>query len=560
MRKPKGDNARNPKECDSRVRNMDRNKKRSKRDTLDRDYEKQDGSNDPAWYGKYPELLRDSASIPFSWSTGVQIDMGTPATVADVPNKVANFIVPGIQAIMLMPACGSGEGLATPINIAATNVFTSVRRANAGSTNYDAPDLMLYLLAMSSVYSYIVWLERIYAEATLYSQRNRYLPRTLLSAEGVDFDSVSNNLADFRYGINLLINKAASLSVPSDMPAFNRAAFLYQSLYTEGTSIKDQLYMYVPGGFWEYQESAGPGSLSTYLTQAYANAYGNVGIKYEKYDTLIAAGNSMIQKLITSQDINIMSGDILKAYGPERCMKLVTMPEYVPITPVFNIGVLEQMKNAAILQMWGTPPAILQDTDAKYLYSDVQSSMQAPSDPGVNNGWNEFLYQFHSQNSILSTTTEDTTPELVIESTRLMAKCAGMGLSTGSDDTQSYELYCGTEVAIACVYWTLNVDGSASARTFWDNVIEYRSVGSPSDHGTTVVQVANDMALIANFDFHPLFVIVASNGTGLRSNGNISKIVWDVDNYAILTPSDLRRMHEAALMSEFNVPIANINR
>lgn len=207
------------------------------------------GSNDPAWYAASNELLRDSASIPYSWPVGTPIDFHNPLNLTAENRKWA---VPGIQSIQLVPSVGLSDSPSSPINVAANATYAFVRHANAGHSNYDAPDLMLYIMAMSQVYSYICYLQRAYGVATLYAQTNRYLPDALLTAMGCNPGAIRSGLSDFRYGINVLINKAASFAVPAEMTVFNRQAFLYSNIYTEGTSIKDQLYMYNPNGFWQY--------------------------------------------------------------------------------------------------------------------------------------------------------------------------------------------------------------------------------------------------------------------------------------------------------------------
>lgn len=519
------------------------------------------GKNDPQWYGKYPELLRDSASIPFSWSTGTLVDLATSIPNPQGHIQVSGYYVPGVQSLVLMPTIGPASDPTDPANIAATSVFSSVRRANAGSTNYDTPDLMQYLLAVANIYSAITWLERIYSEATLFSQRNRYLPRALMAAEAVDYTSVIQNLADFRYGINVLINKAASLSVPNDMPVFNRYAFLYQNIYTEGDSVKDQLYMYVPGGFHQFVIPAGggPGKLALVSTEIYGNAYANSALPGNTYtyQRLLSFVDSLIAPIISSQDMNIMSGDILKAYGPEGCIKLIALDELRPIAPIFNIGVLEQMKNATIIPMFDESTLDIEQNVATNCLVCKNQVVIPPNEAGYQ------AYKTFSAlntNRLLTTTTKDVTPELTIESTRLMCAPIEQASYISEDQTTRAQITSGTEICVACTWWGMStLTGDLAQTTIISPVLQLFNVGGTAQgfNVTKALTMIDPITRMSNFRFHPIVYPQVWDGGAAVTEQVTRQPIYDLDNYAILTHDDLRRMHEAALLSEYNVPIAN---
>lgn len=534
----------NKKTSETRTMEKDWDSKRDKDELESKKFNPKKSKNDPKWYGVYPELLRDSASIPFSWSTG------TAVTILGRSHQAGTIVIPGIQAMELLPSIGYAESQTDPVNVAATSVYSFVRHANSGSANYDSPDLMLYLLAMSQVYSAITWLERIYAEATLYSQRNRYLPRGLVFAENVDFDDVQQNLADFRYGINLLIHKAASLSVPADMTIFTRHAFLYQNIYTEGTSIKDQLYMYVPAGFWRYQvpTSGGAGSL---VTQPVGRS---LGANVRKVSDLLTFVSGLLNPILQSEDMNIMSGDILKAYGADRCIKLTTLDEIVPIAPIFDIGVLEQMKNADIVWQGNNEPTndVTQNVPTNALVSQPRARIGVNWTSGtVADDVDYATLDMYLQNSIITTTTEDVSPELVMESTRL--KSRGISPSVQQNGNFGYVSVCtGTEFCTQVDYIVMK-SGSPSIGLMLQTNYKQFSLGSTL---TGAIGLAEAYGIISNFDFAPLFQPELYK-TGDVTTYQVADMSWDVDNYAVIDAQTLERMHESALLSEFAVPVVN---
>lgn len=88
---------------------------------------------------------------------------------ARFPSRVADqgrdtFVVPGIMTFMYAPSIGVAFSTdSAAINVAAKNIYAYVRFANSGARNYDAPNLMTYLLALDSAYQIYACGVRLYA-------------------------------------------------------------------------------------------------------------------------------------------------------------------------------------------------------------------------------------------------------------------------------------------------------------------------------------------------------------------------------------------------------------
>lgn len=560
-----------------------------------------DESNDASWYAADPALMRDAASIPFSWATGTPFDLGNVPTFENETSGQSNndHTSPGIQVQYLLPSVGNALYPTDPINIASNSLYAFVRHANSGHANYDAPDLMLYVTAMSNVYSYINFLQRAYGFATLYAQGNRYLPKALLRSNFINAEDVQANLADFRYGINVLINKAASFAIPSDMTLFRRHAFLYQYLYTEGTSIKDQLYMYAPAGFWQFQlddEQAGmlkviPFACTSTNSEEFLDFTTDSSVPlYHTVQSLINYGNQLLDPLIASEDMNIMSGDILKAYTLNGILKLQTLPTEYPLLPVFNIEVLEQMKNATILPAIRSNsngisfvmPDVKQSANKGYLISypsySISNYIAAGTETAatvVTAGLTRLL-EILTENRLITTTTADVSPELIMVNTRLMiAGITGIDITNNSADIA---LYPGSEIPYACCLWYYDYDDESAAvlPALKRANIAYVDVFSPSGTSTNVINANPNVSpnafaflryrmqrhcMIEHFDFHPMIrelVAVNSGATTQPLTVYDLGIAIDIDNYGIATAQDIRRLHETALLSMLKV--ASIGR
>lgn len=496
-------------------------------------------TNDPSWYALNPALIRDAASIPFSWAVGTPIDLSNPLYEGNATRMQS---IPGICTIDIVPGYGRALSPSDPINVAATSIYSFIRHANSGHSNYDSPDLMLYLMAMSQVYSYINFLQRIYGCATLYAQRNRYLPDALLQCQGVDVEDLRTNLANFRYGINILIDKAASLAVPSNMSIFYRHAFLFQNVYVEGSSIKDQLYLMNPAGFHKF----------TLEDETSAGMLEYTSLPYMTVDNMLHYGSDMLARIIQSEDMNIMSGDILKAYGTGGILKLASLSPDYRIVPVNDPLVLSQFKNATAIYGELKNLDIKQDSSHGWLtfcpsvWSKVEGQGKAD------------LARKHSlktlmEKRILSVDTSDPTPELVIEATRLMAVCDDYWIPDESVAQAVVQIHFGSEIATNARMWYYVFDDSGSP------TLQYVSYGYETPALTTSANscalALRRVSMLNMFKFHPamhttIWADGSSEGTVTTAEGYLA---FDVDNYAVLDCDVVKRMHEAALLNQFSV-------
>lgn len=548
------------------------NKYPNKKDREDRStVEEQDSeqgspspTNDPFWYAQSPELLRDAASIPWVAAAGVEQNISTtinPSGVMEEYDPVSQTTSKyhqyqrlnqaGLQIIKLAPTIGFSDEPNSPVNIAANALYTKVRYQNSGSKNYDAPDLMIYCLAMSEVYSALNWLIRTYGVMSMFSQRNRFVPEKLLAAEGISYSSIRDNLASFRYGVNLLITKAASLCVPSTFTLFLRRAFVYSGIYTEGTSMKDQLYMYSPDGFYFYGlDKDGAGCLH------YETRFGRLAGEMDlHYAQLISVVNEMLDAIIQSEDCQVMSGDILKAYGEANVLKLGTLSPDYTVVPTFDIAVLEQMKNAVIFPCYVNTNDILQDATKGYLTCDPTVALHE----SVSNRQTKYF----STAPVITTSTNDPEPAITMENTRLTVVIRQMdeAVQVGEEYWYVFHLLTGTEMPVDIVNLTWLFTDSEVRITYPTRYVAYYSgnyhsnmFGRPGD-----MDMFETLATRMNFKFAPGFWVVkqvASSEAGVDVD-SFTTYVCDLDNFTVQDARVLNNLHETAIMSELDTPVIN---
>lgn len=489
--------------------------------------------NDPAWYASNPEIMRDAASYPFSYNTGAtEIHDASVWTDSAIEFHPADQIA-GVCSLKVHPVVGTAHYATDPVNVAAQSVYSFVRHANSGHSNYDPADLMIYILAMANMYSFLVWAERLYGYALTYDQRNRYLPNELISTNNVQVSSLIDNLANFRFWINTLVAKMVSFAVPATMSIFSRLSFLFSDYYLEGTSIKEQLYQYVPAGFYKFELDS--------------NQLGKLTWKPFNYSTpmtvsdIITYGEDLFNAIWSQEDFGIMSGDILKAYG-DRIIKLAPIPEYYQIVPKFDPIVLTQMKNADIIS--ADISDIAQDpNDGTILQALVPVGISASSKwYGVANTLpaalvsplNKVFMATIKDYRILTVDTDTPTPDIVMEATRLKVvyNTAKAWYVAGTEVVEEVMISSepGTVIPVPpIVLGTINSTGEAQITKAITGMLE----------------------AARNFHYMPRIWLGYGNNDGNKSSG---RQMFDIDNFTLLTYEDVRKLHEAATINMMAVP------
>lgn len=489
--------------------------------------------NDPAWYASNPVLLRDAASYPFSYVTGAS-SIHDPAVwnTDNIESKPVEQ-VPGIASLHVYPTIGTAINATDPINVASQSVYSFVRHANSGHSNYDPADLMLYILAMANMYSFLVWCQRLYGYALTYDQRNRYLPKDLIRTNNVDPDDLTNNLANFRFWINTLIAKMVSFAVPATMSVFSRMSFMYSDYYIEGTSIKEQLYQFVPDGFYKF--GLDDQSMGNLTWEAFDWS------TLMSVDKVMKYGDDLFNAIWSQEDFGIMSGDILKAYG-DNIIKLSQIPESYSMVPKFDAMVLTQIKNANLVRV--KPSRISQSaSDGCILQSLVPVSFTTTDKwYGTNTALgtgdlallNSGMMCVLKDYNILTVDTDQPTPDVVIEATRLKV----------AYDSYKGWFKCGTEMVTKITLTEQpGVDKEIAP-------IIITHIGH-ADDVQEVNSVQDICELARNFHYLPEMWILTRN---VKTNKLLAYSMYDIDNFTVLSSEDVKKLHEAATINMFAVP------
>lgn len=474
-------------------------------------------SNDYTWYYIDDRISASVANIPFNIFPGTREDTGLNCI-----NGVATS-TPGIMEIEYGRICGTSLDSTSAINVACRALYTFVRHQNSGHTNYESPDLMIYVLAMQDVYAKYFEAVRIYKTAMTYTFTNRYVPDGLLRAMRVDPNNIRSNLAQYRAGLNILAAKISSMAVPSVFTAVQRAVYLSSNVFIDSSSIRGQFY--VPTCVYKriFDATADKGGR--------LHCTGRIG-KSRTYTEVLEEIQSMIDIILSDEDMNIMSGDILKAYSKEQCYTLDMVNESETLTPIYDENFLAQLENSSSVALTAADFTIYQE-DGVILSTPHVDIDELPQNvfygPGVQRYFNS-----HKDNPDWKD---------VLDWSRFM-------VSFELDDAGDGYRYLsvGSEVIVAYTIHYLNYESDASSGTWQFREINTISSWDGGDSAETLEHIS-DQILLSQFDWHPIIYYFMS--TTDPALGTIHQYVGktgDLKVYTLVNSDVIKRLNDSAIL------------
>nr|AVX53513.1 putative capsid [Marmot picobirnavirus] len=495
--------------------------------------------NDPEWYAQDPQLLQDAYNLPFANRLGISIPVDVPEDTSTVfpylkPNPT-KWYVPGVYNILLAPVPGISTDNTSAVNVAAKKLFTFIRHANSGASNYQAPDLMHYLLAMDNCYTLWNWLVRLYGVARVYSTRNAYLPESLFRSMRVN-RAIIRTLNDLRAVINQFGAKLSTMKVPSHLSYFKRHAWLFSNVFADSDSAKAQIYLYNPSILYKWVDTTSSEQLP-YL-QPVAIADSSLTSKW-LLDGLAGLVDEFINPIFYSEDFNIMSGDILKAYGEGNCYSIPMIQEDYAVLPVMNREVAMQFENAKIPYGKQTPTGnswrITQSNDENIVFNPTLNICRADTS-------DKHIYNFHF---------DDVTPSDVAVATRLNLCVDSTTAAFPSTDTAGTGtlLSSGSEIVTGAYIMTNN----PTSNTPWVEQPVYSNMMYKSSGDTLTDDCFKAVCQSSQFDWSPMIKIFYSTPTQTTDDA-FEGLLGDLDNYTVVETETLVRMNDVALLSMFGIP------
>lgn len=485
--------------------------------------------NDWSWYAQNEQILKDTASLSYNTALGAPMTVGSPKYMGSTDRAG----IPGILQLYFMPTIGPTIGTqitsVNGIDVAANKIYTYVRHQNSGHSNYDAPDLMMYLLAMDSIYMWINKAIRAYGIARHYEYKNRYLPDAMLRASGFD-PSIKADLCNFRGLINLYVQQINKLCVPSVMPYFLRHSYLTSNVFKDADSDKAQCYIFDTGFWYQFVEKTDTGRGYLKATHLHPTEIRNT-LTIPQFKVIM---DTMINAVVQSEDFNIMSGDVMKAYG-NNLFQISLMPEDYEVAPVYVPEILDQIHNATLCS---TPLGNGNGEDSRHNIFQTED--------GLLRQYNDIQFKYGNfATKLLDFDKSVVEPKDTLVATRLTVMNTDGIFADGKFIPN--DITFGSEVLYGAFIYSNDYDDT-------EGVWTQSAYQIPNELSLTDINVGNYMQY-TKFRKAP-FIPVYSGVIGEK--GDLAAVSFhtyagEVDNYTVLTRDTLAMMHEGALLNEFGV-------
>ena len=484
-------------------------------------------SNDVRWYAHNPELLRAAASLPFSSTTG------TPLPWDSTDDDFAT--VPGVFAVLWEPSIGGDFNDA--INAAKETIYSNVVHANSRNTSYGSTDLILTIIAGMQVFSAIANGVRAWGIMKTYDQRNKYLPESLVQALGFDFQDLQKNLSHMWFDLNELIARCSQIWIPNTFPLMDRWYWLNTNIYMDSESVKGQYYVLTQSCFLQYDETTSNQGTSLQWAKG-ADGQKYVADKPNTWANYMGMINNMVNALLNSTYRGVMMGDMLKAYGADRIFAMQPVPVDYTVVPVYDREVLTQIENSTLAS--SDINAILQVMDTHRIETQWPAHSGVEQQAGL---YDYAVLNFHQK--------EVPSPEQIMVATRLTSLGNVVRLMPGSSGKISnvHQATSGTEIVTGYRYWLYKRTGTSYELTKYAYLTYTNSPGQSQMYP----QLAFDWAPWVYKVEGGKYQFNTTPAEGFMPT-QVKAAFGDYDNYTTIDVETLKKMHNTAIYSEFDVP------
>lgn len=522
------------------------------------------GINDLSWYTRYPSLSTTTANFPYPYRPGMDFNLGSADINVDgtvVSDINIQCKLPGVLRINWSPSVGYSKVATDPASNVGKEVYARVRAAFSGALDADAPDFVMYLMSLDSIFSYIAWLKRVYRTLSSWSPDNYTTPDWLMIAYGFQDTAISNLRRDktlLLNRINELCLQTGKFKCPAVMDIFNRHYWMSDNVYLDSNSVASQMYVFNPTGFYTLNPNAKIPNDSTntaaglkFVSLPNFNTSTNSA---DPVSVLYNYGLAMITALDEWDDGYTISGYLKRAYDGVPSFSVSLLDGGELLSPMYVEEVLTQIENARSFINYQR----MASTDAL----DVRNVYQNP----LNNAVISQPLMFIPQGSIagdrvflpgvVSVRSEQPSVAENIIATRLQTLVTPQTDSHLVDSTiKGYVVSCGTELVESM---------SLIAPSILDNgqiqPLALQQFFHISETSATAVDDVSNVSYLARlqdlsqFDWHPFCYLVYKtySRNTLDNNGFSLHIIGDTHNITSVQYQNMQLLHRVCLFSEFN--------
>ena len=510
----------------NRVRDVERDKRRdSNEDKGDPNFK--DFKQDPFWYAKDEQAIRNMASFPFLEVVGNPIGQYTSDKI------------PGVMAISWVPAFNNNTG--TPVDYitkAANAYFQYVTQGFTGSVDFEAPDLLMTALAAESLAAILIEGKRAYAATKYYLQFNTTYAEMLVNALGFDYKDMVTGLADFRTQLNLYIEQFNKIiAVPKSFFVGDRWEFLSGAVFTDTSSPEySTAIIYRCNTPFKYSgTTAKTGTCLEWRGGAVFNpTHYTRSTYFNLLDELLTA--------LTSDDARAMFGAIRRVYSPDQLKVATPLNDDIELPILKHDIISAAIHNMSWCQNPSTGPNVIGYLSATNA-TDAKQHLNVPLYQTASGKILSSVYGFDVTGGTgfqcvsqpISMYDHMVTPANILDITANVSCASVYGTSVTPENTTDvyYPLACRSEAIVTVRLHTFKTDGSI------------QSVILPKYQPTFNFSF-DTLSQWSKIDSAPILVVGTST--------NISGYLGEFDKYTILSRQEVSNLQNSTLFQLLSMP------
>ena len=461
--------------------------------------------NDWRYYAISEQLAKAVGNLPYNSLPGMAVKLNPQGSVTGMTWEDGSIgYIPSVMQIQYTPSIGYSGDDQSAINIAAKRLYTYVRHANSGAKVYEAPDLMMYIIAMENCYR--LWWEarRAYQICFEYNAQNRNLPIVVGAAANLGVTDSIADLAQANFHLNLLRNKINSFWVPDIFNSFKRAAVIANGVFMDSDSYRGQFYIFTMTKYYLFSgktSEKGSELVATDATGAYT------------LSQKLALVETAINALISDDDINTMSGDMMKAFKDSERFSLPEVPSIDKLQIAFDEDILAQIENSCTIS--------LTDNATMNITQDASSIIFKPT-ARVSTTLGIFEQLMWGSNKIFNSHKDNPDYTDNLEWSRDICGVLADGTP-----------YFGAEIIENYNMWYFGDDGMVTGTMINSYLAE-----NTTDSGAKGCKVSQ-------FDWHPTIYYCRRDGNSFKGVGFYA----DLKYYAVLSGDTVSNLHKCAIQA-----------
>lgn len=223
------------------------------------------------------------------------------------------------------------------------NLFSTIRSANAGKTNYDQNGLFMYVHNVCVAHSLYATLRRAYAVAKSFDAYDASVPEAYFAAMGLNHTSFIDNLATIRDYANIMGLKLAKYA-PLRIPLIDRRRWLFSNIFKDDNTFKSTNYimtLHKATYFTFIQDFPDNGNI-----QPVGKITIGSGTNKTDWNSFKNHCDSVMRSITKSPAAADMAGDILKAFGQQAIYPAEIWPVDMKMPIIYDTQALEEIQNS----------------------------------------------------------------------------------------------------------------------------------------------------------------------------------------------------------------------